>query len=81
MLLISSSSSSTSCLVQGKQYFDSGDYMQANRKDKMQIASNPKAIMNPMNPQLTRLRGKPPASKLAGPSKLGAAHHATKVEQ
>lgn len=74
-------------LLQGKQYFDSGDYMQANRKDKMQIASNPKMIDPRLNPY--RLRGtgsKPPASKLAAPkspppSQLSAAQQATKVEQ
>lgn len=62
--------------LQGIQYFDSGDYNAASRKDKQKIADNP----NPINPAVARLRHKTTPSKLASrpppPSGLQAATRA-----
>lgn len=44
-------------LSQGTQYFDSGEYaIQASRKERQKIASNPKPVFNPA---LARLQNKP----------------------
>lgn len=51
------------------QYFDSGDYNAASRKDKPRIAENPIPVVRPpLNPALSRVRGGKPMA--AGPSKL-----------
>ena len=52
----------------GKQYFDSGDYNLANRKERKEIASHPVA----MNPALAQLRAKATVTRTQ-PSKLAAA--------
>ena len=64
----------------GVQYFDSGDYNAASRKDKQRIAGLPGRPA--MNPAMARLQGRPP-SKLtsAGPPPRSGLANVTRSEQ